>query len=205
MAKFNAEHIFQLHCFWPATGRLNALPIQLKTIYLNPPARGDASGKTALILGEPFGQKVPGPGLPHDRSFVRIHAAAEFAGTGWCNRRYLASPRRQVPDRPDPLRGHHEDRMVSPPPDPVQDELITTTTAMWYPETGLGEGVYGGVVDRPADLVRFAPDGTKFPKRVVGRDRMRSRARRTSCHAMASPETYPGKRSPAPPTRVGPE
>lgn len=43
-------------------------------------------------------------------------------------------------------------------------ELITTTSAIWHSETGLGESVYASVVDRPADLVRFAPDGTKFER-----------------------------------------
>src|ERR1019366_7492120 len=45
-------------------GSLLALPIQLnQTVYLNPPARGSANGKTALVLGEPLGQKAPGPGF----------------------------------------------------------------------------------------------------------------------------------------------
>jgi eukaryotic-like serine/threonine-protein kinase len=165
IAKFNAEHIFQLHRFWPATGRLHALPIQLnQTVYLNPPARGSADGKTALVLGEPLGQKAPGPGFHiielSSGSVRRLNSPGLAGAVGYTS---LARDDKSL------IALVHSGALTKIVRFPTSGsgagrELITTTSAIWYPETGLGESVYASVVDRPADLVRFAPDGTKFER-----------------------------------------
>src|ERR1019366_1601966 len=74
---------------------------------------GKCRWKDGAGLGRTAGPEGAGTGLPHHRTLVRFHAAAEFAGTGRGGRIYVASPRRQVPDRPRPLRSPHEDRTVS--------------------------------------------------------------------------------------------
>src|ERR1022692_591441 len=165
IAKFNAEHIFQLHRFWPATGRLHALPIQLnQTVYLNPPARGSADGKTALVLGEPLGQNPPGPGFHiielSSGSMRRLNSPGLAGAVGYTS---LARDDKSL------IALVHSGALTKIVRFPTSGsgagrELITTTSAIWYPETGLGESVYASVVDRPADLVRFAPDGTKFER-----------------------------------------
>jgi WD40 repeat protein len=43
-------------------------------------------------------------------------------------------------------------------------QLLTVTGTVWFLEAGPGDGFYANMVDRPVDVVRFAPDGTRLER-----------------------------------------
>jgi hypothetical protein len=115
-------------------------------------------------LGEPLGQKAPGPGFHiielSSGSVRRLNSPGLAGAVGYTS---LARDDKSL------IALVHSGALTKIVRFPTSGsgagrELITTTSAIWYPETGLGESVYASVVDRPADLVRFAPDGTKFER-----------------------------------------
>jgi serine/threonine protein kinase len=165
IAKFNAERIFQLHRFWPATGRLQALPIRFsESFYLSSPARGSADGKTALVWGEQLGQRESGPGFYIIDLMSGSIRRLNSPGLGGAE-----SPFSLARDGRSLIALVHSGALTKIVRFPTSGsgagrELITTTSPIWYAETGLGESSYASVVDRSADLVRFAPDGTKFER-----------------------------------------
>ena len=61
IVKLNAEGRFQLHRFWPGTGRIQALPIRMSQSFYSAHVRASPDGKTAVAWGEPLGQTVSSP------------------------------------------------------------------------------------------------------------------------------------------------
>jgi hypothetical protein len=61
IVKLNAEGRFQLHRFWPGSGRIQALPIRMSQSFYSAHVRAFPDGKTAVVWGEPIGQTASSP------------------------------------------------------------------------------------------------------------------------------------------------
>jgi hypothetical protein len=46
----------------------------------------------------------------------------------------------------------------------TEQPLFTVTSTVWYLDTGPDGSLYGSILDRPSDLVRFAVDGSRFER-----------------------------------------
>jgi hypothetical protein len=160
--KLNAERKFQLHRFWPGTGRVQALPILFpgQNFYLSS-VRADSDGKTAVAWVAPIGLTASGPGLlAVDLSSgavrrLNLPGLTVAKGFGFPFARDGKSVVALV-------NSGALTRFVRVPisNDHAATQLFTTTSIVWTPEAGLGETVYASIVDRPAEVVRFAPDGS---------------------------------------------
>ena len=165
VVKLNAERKRQLYRFWPGTGRLQALPVRI--IYRNTitPVRTFPGGKTAVVLGEPIGQTASAESLytvdlasgsmkklgPPTLGSAEVSAlattldgksvwAAVKSGTLTTITSFSASDAKD--ERP----------------------VLTVTSAVWHMDPGLDGSLYMDLVDRPGEIVRFAPDGTRLEK-----------------------------------------
>jgi Tol biopolymer transport system component/tRNA A-37 threonylcarbamoyl transferase component Bud32 len=149
----------QLHRFWPGTGRLQALPLLGTGDYIK--VRVLPDGTAAVARGEPLGQTPAPPGFyiidlatgstrrvdPQGAQFSEQSAVALSA-----DGRSLIAPANagalwsivRIP-----LAGGG-----------AATPLLTVTSQIWYLDVGPDGTLYAGLVDRPADVVRFAPDGT---------------------------------------------
>ncbi len=159
----NAARAFQLHRFWPGTGRLQALPLLTAQGFFSVRVRAFPNGMAAAVWGEPVGQTASAPGL------YLIDLATEAV-------RRLDSPgARTVDDFAVSTDGQsiiasgHSGALTSIFRIPVSGAraatpLLTATSTVWFLDTGPDDSLYAGMVDRPVDLVRFALDGTRVER-----------------------------------------
>ena len=166
MVKLNAERAFQLHRFWPATGRIQPLPFLVSQNIFSMHVRALPDGRTAVVWGEPIGQVKALPGFysidlssgatrlldPHttlDEQSVR--------GFG------LSADGRSV------LSSVHSGALTRIFRFPLSGgagltDILTVTSPAWYLEEGPDGSIYASLVDRPVDVVRLAPDGSREEK-----------------------------------------
>ena len=162
----NAERKFQLFRFWPGTGQMQGFPIRPTGDLQSARFRGLPDGKTAVAWGEPIGQTVSSPsfylielssgsirrldrhgviGIDGGRNFTPSFdgkSIVTFARSGALIRIFRL-----------PMSGAAE---------PVP--LLTVTSNLWFLDAGPGDSIYANMVDRPVDVVRFAPDGTQVER-----------------------------------------
>jgi hypothetical protein len=160
--KLNAERKFQLHRFWPGTGRVQALPILFpgQNFYLSS-VRADSDGKTAVAWGEPIGLTASEPGLL--AVDLSSGAVRRLNLPGLTVRNSIGfTITRDGKSVVALVKSGALTRFVRVPIGSAHaaTQLFTTTSIVWTPEAGLGETVYASIVDRPAEVVRFAPDGS---------------------------------------------
>ena len=158
--RLNAGHEWQLFRFWPATGRIQDLPVAVvdaEDSLSN--ERIFPDGQHALVDGTPLGQEATGmrllvvdlatgatrplaPGMP------RGAGAPDFA-VSRDGKSILIS-----------LQLGSFSRVISVPangPTPVRT-LFTTTSQVWGVDSAPDGSVYACVTDQPAELVSRSPD-----------------------------------------------
>jgi hypothetical protein len=166
IVKLNAEGRFQLHRFWPGTGRIQALPIRMSQSPFSAHVRASPDGKMAIVWGEPLGQTASSPGFCvidlSSGSTKRLdsHGVAEVDG----GTNFAVSL-----DGKSILTFAHSgalNRIFRFPTSGAEaaTQLLTVTGNVWFLEAGPGESFYANMVDRPVDVVRFAPDGTRLER-----------------------------------------
>ena len=162
IVKLNAEGRFQLHRFWPETGRVQALPIRVSQDYfLSVPIRADADGRTAVAWGEPVGQVTSAPGFyAIDLSSASIRRL-DSPGLNRVDSLAFALARNGQTF----FGSVHAGALIrilgiSMSGADAEKPLFTTTSLVWQIDAGPDESLYANMVDRPVDVVRFAVDGT---------------------------------------------
>lgn len=168
IVKMNAERKFQLHRFWPETGRLQALAM-LTSQNLNwAKVRAYPDGKTAVLWGEPLEQTAPSPGFyvidlasgssrrldQHGVDVLEGNDSGSFA-VSLDGKSILSSMHSGALTRI--LRFSLSGAKLA-------TQLLTVTSSVWFLDAGPGESIYANIVDRPAEVVRFAPDGTRVER-----------------------------------------
>ncbi len=166
IVKVNAEGRFQLHRFWPGTGRIQALPIRMSQSFYSARVRPFPDGQTAVAWGEPLGQTISSPTFYvidlSSGSTRRLdsHGVDEADGA----RNFTVSS-----DGKSILTFVHFGALTrifrfSVSGAEASTQLLTATGTVWFLEAGPGKSFYANMVDRPVDLVRFAPDGTRLER-----------------------------------------
>ncbi|HLK22380.1 MAG TPA: protein kinase, partial [Bryobacteraceae bacterium] len=156
VAKLNAEGRFQLHHFWPGTGRVQPLPINMSVSFYSAHVRASPDGKIAVAWGEPIGQTASSPSFHvidlASGSLKRLdpHGVDEDDG----GRNFTLSL-----DGKSVLTLVHAGglaRIFRFSIDGAQKStaLLTVTGTVWFLDAGPGDSFYANMVDRPVDVVR---------------------------------------------------
>ena len=162
IVKLNAQGRFQLHRFWPETGRIQALPINLSQSFYSAHIRVFPDGKSAVAWGEPIGQTASSPSFCvidlTSLAVKRIDPHGVIEGDG--GRNFTVSA-----DGKSILTFVHSGALTRIFRFPVNGRdatpLLTVTGAVWFLEAGPGDSFYANIVDRPVDVVRFPLDGSR--------------------------------------------
>jgi len=161
ISRQNADERFQMHRFWPGTGRLQALPLVTRSGNLNLKTRVLPDGTAAVAVGEPVGQTAAAPG------FYLIDLAS--GATRLVNSELVGEGDFAIdPDGTSMVTvafGGAVSRIVRIPLNSTGNPtpLLTVTSQVWYLDASV-DGVYASLVDRPVDVVRFADDGTRVER-----------------------------------------
>ncbi len=163
IVKLNTQGKFQLHRFWPGTGRIQALPLLLSQSFFSVRVRAFPNGKAAVAWGEPVGQTASSPGfyvvdLSSNGSIRQLDPHGVNAGDG--GRNFTVSQ-----DGKSVLAFAHSGaltRIFRFPTSGAEGatQLLTVTSGLWFLDAGPAGSLYANMVDRPVDVVRFATDGT---------------------------------------------
>ncbi len=163
VVKLNADGRFQLHRFWPGTGRLQALPIRMSQSFYSAHVRAFPDGKAAVTWGEPIGPTASSPSFCvidlASMSVSRVDSRGVLEADGGKNFTVSA-------DGKSILSFVHSGALTRIFRFPMSGrgsstQLLTVTGTVWFLEAGLGDTFYANMVDRPVDVVRFAPDGSR--------------------------------------------
>jgi eukaryotic-like serine/threonine-protein kinase len=163
MVKLNAEGRFQLHRFWPGTGRIQALPIRMSQSFYSAHVRAFPDGKTAATWGAPIGPIAASPGFSViDLSTGSVkqldsHGVVEADG----GKNFTISS-----DGKSILSFVHSGALTRFFRFPVNGQqastqLLTVTGTVWFLDAGPGDSFYANMVDRPIDVARFPADGSR--------------------------------------------
>ena len=88
IVRLNAEGRYQLHRFWPGTGRIQALPIRMSQSFYSARVRAFPDGKMAVAWGQTIGQTASPPGfyvidLSSGSRIGQAIGLARSRGSGW--------------------------------------------------------------------------------------------------------------------------
>jgi WD40 repeat protein len=165
VVKRNAEREFQLHRFWPGTGRLQALPLLTAQAFFSVRVRALPDGSAAVTWGEPLA-RTGSPGFYvidlatgstrqlDAKGVSDIDGGRNFA-VSLDGKSVIASAHSGALTRI--LRFPTSGTEAATP-------LLTVTGTPWFLEAGLGESFYASIVDRPVDVVQFSTDGTRVER-----------------------------------------
>jgi serine/threonine protein kinase len=166
VGKVGAQRQRNLYRFWPGTGRLQELPVQLMfSSSQNTVARAFPDSNRIAVWGVPPGQPASAVGLYEvdlsslsmkrlSPAWLDAPAVTAFA---------VASDGKSVLVA---VNSGTLARVISFPTSgpPAERPMFTTTSPIWDMDAGPGGKVYASMVDRPSDLGRFSPDGTRFER-----------------------------------------
>jgi serine/threonine protein kinase len=157
----NGDHRFQLHRFWPGTGRVQALPLLTAQSFYWSRMRALPDGTGAVVWGEPLDQKSSLGFYLIDLATgttTRLDSYGVEAADGATNFAI-------TPDGGSVLATRHAGALTNIFRFPVRGPssattLLTVSSAIWFMDAGPDGSIYAGMVDRPVDVIQFAPDGT---------------------------------------------
>jgi len=157
----NAERQFQLHRFWPPSGRVQPLPLLTSQSFYWVRMRALPDGTGAVVWGEPLGQKSSLGFYLIDLATgatTRLDSHGVEAADGATNFAI-------TPDGASVVASKHSGALTSIVRFPVRaagpaTPLLTVSSPIWFLDAGPDDSLYASMVDRPVDVVRFAPDGT---------------------------------------------
>jgi serine/threonine protein kinase len=169
IVKLNAERKFQLHRFWPGTGRIEGLPIRMSQSLFDARVRASPDGKTVVAWGEPLSQAASSPGfyLIDLSSGLTKRLDPHGVTEGEEGSHFTVSL-----DGKSVLTFVHSGALTrifrfSTSGAEAATQMLTVTNGVWYLDAGPDETIYANLVDRPVDVVRFAADGTHV-ERLAG-------------------------------------
>ncbi|MBZ5618676.1 MAG: serine/threonine-protein kinase [Acidobacteriia bacterium] len=171
VVRINAARQWQLHRFWPASGRLQTLPARVEPPHISLPLRATADGKGVVFLGAPLVPKEPdGPTAiytlelesgrlrPLAPGMSVSHADAAFPLAATADGRsvvvaLLAGDLYRVLEIP--RDGGRAIRL-----------LFTLSLPVWYLDAAPNGDLYVDQVSRQAAILRFGPQGG-IPERLA--------------------------------------
>jgi hypothetical protein len=169
--RINAARQWQLHRFWPASGRLQALPARVEPSHISLPLRATPDGKEVVFLGAPLAPKEPdeptaiyalelesGRLRPLAPGISVSHADAAFPLAATADGRsvvvaLLAGDLYRVLEIP--RDGGRAIRL-----------LFTLSLPVWYLDAAPNGDIYVDQISRHAAILRFGPQGG-IPERLA--------------------------------------
>jgi len=171
VVRINAARQWQLHRFWPASGRLQALPARVEAPHISLPLRATPDGKEVVFLGTPLGVKESdeppsiyalelesgrlrplAPGMPVSHADAAFPLAL-MAGGRSVVVSMLAGDLYRVLEIP--RDGRRAIRL-----------LFTLSLPVWYVDEAPNGDIYLDQVSRHAAILRFAAEGG-IPERLA--------------------------------------
>ena len=160
VTRINADHVWQLHRFWPETGRLEALPALPSASPLFPAVRVFPDGREAVFFGRP---------LEGTQTADHLHVIDLTSGRV---RRIVPTVSISPPSWSFPLTVTQDGgsvlfdlpsgnlhRIVAVPRDGSEQvrQIVTLTELPLFLDIGPDGSLYVDQIDQPADLLRFSP------------------------------------------------
>ena len=166
--RLNAQRSLQLFRYWPETGRLQDLPIisRANTLLDELHIRASPDGKEAVVVGTPLGHdKEPDRLLAVD---VNTGVSMPLTPPGVTLEGNAAAVARDGKSVVLAMREEALTRVVSIPlKNPLEGKfaprtLFTTTSSIWFLDTGTDDKVYVNAMEGSGEVVRFTPDGSRI-------------------------------------------
>jgi hypothetical protein len=160
VARYNSERQFQLHQFWPDTGRMQPFPLELSVLF-GSPLRAFPDGKEAVVVGTRIGPgREDGPQvylLDLASGHVRRLTTTSLGGAV---NQVIATTRDGKSVLATVATGNtfriavigRDGRMVNP-------NLLTLANSVYSIDPAADGSIYLDQVERPADVVRFSAQG----------------------------------------------
>ncbi len=172
VVKIDARRKFQIHHYWPETGRLEPLPAEIDVTDISLPLRAFPDGKEAAYFGRPLGgdaslsEALYALDLRSGES-RRIGAdvaiPAQLEGSGF--------PMAITPDGKEVLLGLLEGNLWNVVATPrrgkaAAERWLSSTQGMWYLDAGPDGALYMDQTLQQAEALRFAGSGGR-PERLL--------------------------------------
>jgi eukaryotic-like serine/threonine-protein kinase len=167
VAKINSARQLQLHRFWPETGRLQALPVELRSIS-GSPVRAFPDGKEVVFLGRPLAESQDYHLYALDLASGRTRRLAPGLSLPLVNNLF---PLAVTPDGRwvlINLPSANLHRIVAIPRDGGASvrPMLTLTLIPWYLDAGPDGSLYFEQIDQLFDVLRFPVSGGD-PERIA--------------------------------------
>ncbi len=163
---WDAQRKRHLHHYSPDTGKLQQLPVETGLSNSeNTAARAYPDGKSALVWGRPSGKAAA------ELAFYKVDLVS-----GSMTR--VSPPALEgadvtafalAPDGKTAFAAVHSGTLTRVSSFPIAGAandrvLFTVTSWIWFLDAAFDGSIYAGLMDRPAELARFAVDGTGYEK-----------------------------------------
>ena len=159
VTRINADRVYQLHHFWPETGRLEALPALLSATSLFPTSQVFPDGREAVFFGRPLeGTQTADHLYVIDLTSGRVRRIVPTVSISPSWTFPLSTTRDGVSVLFDLPAGNLH-RIVAVPRDGSEQvrPIVTLTEQPLYLDIGPDGSLYVDQIDQPANLLRFAP------------------------------------------------
>ncbi len=168
VSRINQQRQLQLFHFWPETGRLQALPVEMTNEVSFLAIEVSRDGRHATVFGSRMGESSENPSLMEVDLTAASARPIPLNGLDYASlRAYSLSPdggsviaafRAQAltPIIRIPLGGHG-----------TSQYLFTVTGDVWALDAGADGSILISPIQRPAELVRYTPRGTQSLENLV--------------------------------------
>ena len=168
LSRINQKRRLQLFHFWPETGKLQELPVEMINAVSFLAIQVSLDGRRAIVFGSAIGKTAQNPSL------MEVDLAAGSARPVPVNGLANATLRAYSLSRDGKsiiaaFREQALARIVRIPLDGsgVPRELFTVTSDVWAVETGPDGSVLVSPLERPAELVSYSRHGTQPPGQLI--------------------------------------
>jgi hypothetical protein len=158
VARSNNQHEMQLFHFWPDSGRLQPLPLQVHLGLFAPQVRAFPDGRQALVLGGPTGRGLE-PGTELYILDVASGQARRVVSRDHSLQIWAPAVTRDGRSVLFSDQGGYQVAGMAPTGGASPHVLFPLTSMAWSADTAVDGSVYVDEVNRPVSLVRFSQKG----------------------------------------------
>jgi serine/threonine protein kinase len=160
VTRINADRVYQLHHFWPETGRLEALPALLAASVLYSAARVFPDGREAVFFGRPLeGTQAADHLYVVDLTSGRVRRIVPTVSISPPSWTFPLAVTQDGGSVLFDLPAGNLHRIVAVPRDGSEQvrPIVTLTEQPLFLDIGPDGSLYVDQIEQPADLLRFSP------------------------------------------------
>ena len=160
VTRINADRVYQLHHFWPETGRLEALPALLAASVLYGAVRVFPDGREAVFFGRPLeGTQTADHLYVIDLTSGRVRRIVPTAAISAPSWLFPLAVTQDGGSVLFDLPAGNLHRIVAVPRDGSEQvrQIVTLTEVPLFLDVGPDGSLYVDQIGQPADLLRFTP------------------------------------------------